>query len=232
MAGPARGWSAARVKRALVVPLVRALASSPIGARHVSIAKTVVGVLAAATLAVGGYWLGLAAALLLFGSRVLDATAGCLARAQVRDAPYRLEIDFGGDVLVLLATLVGAGFHLGGLGLATGPTPFLIAIGIAGVVMSAAVAYAVVLRGLWAATVDGGPVALSLARQTPRLAHRDGAAYGLLLAAIVGRVDLFLWAAAIASQLVWITLAAGAGRGGADRREPTDHTDTTADRAA
>ncbi len=214
--GPNSGLSAGRIKRALAAPLVRACARVAMGPLQVSAMKLLTGFYAAYVLAKPGYENAIAGAVLFFGTRVLDGVAATRARASLRDSARRQRFDFVGDVAVLLAVLLGVGLHCSAESALPGQaTPaVLVALASSGVVIGSSMVYKAIFPStadaLSPATHPGGGTAS--APPTPRLLHRDGAAYGLLLAAVLGRLDLFLWSAALASHLFYILWMAQRGR--------------------
>lgn len=195
--GPDHPLAVLRVRRAAAPALARQLAHTDLGPAGISAAKLLLGLLAAWILEGGSYAEGLFGASLYFLARVLGASGVVLARANFEDSGIRERLDLAGDTVLHIALL----WSLAG-GPAQGPgAPLLAAVATAGVLASTAVAYLFVLRGHWATprrTDGAGDEFVS------RFVQRDGIAYALLFAAATGQLDLFLWAAAIASHLFYI----------------------------
>ncbi len=199
--GPSRGLDLGRIKRVVVVPVVRLLARSFIRPAHLSTVKIAVGLLAAWMLTGNSYGSGVAGACVLLAARMLDGAAFGVARATLRDTVGREKLDFVGDVAILVAAVCALAAR-DSSDVATGS---LALITIVGVLIGAGVIYSQVLRDVWLARSRGELAPMPSASFTPRLAHRDGSAYGLLVAALLGRLDLFLWAAALASHLFYVS---------------------------
>ncbi len=187
------------LQRYLAIPIARRLARTPVAPTHLAVAKIVAGLLAARLLAVPAYAWGLTGALLAFASRVLDAASDDLARAAVRASPRNDRFDLAGDLLVQLAVVWGVASRFAGseaYALATVTT--------AGIVVSAFVAYTRVFKRVWDAQARRERHTVARDNYGSRFARRNGPAYALLLCALAGRLDLFLWATAIVSHLFYI----------------------------
>lgn len=203
------------VQRALAVPITRRLAGTQTTPTQISIAKMVSGLSAAWVFTAGGYLAGLLGAALYFFSRVLDTVSGDLSRAAVVEGARGEKTDVAGDIVVMLtilAALVASSTlaYAAWLGLVTA----------VGVTISAAVSYTRVFRWTWQAGtlgLDWGErqQAVSSDNFASRFWRSNGLAYALLLAAVVGRLDLFLWAGALGSHLfyvLWLTTDARTAR--------------------
>ena len=176
--------------------LVRRLAGS-VAPLLLALAKLALGLVAAWTLSALSYGAAVTGALVYLAARLLDELPGELARARVDDSTRVEKFELAGDTvtgLALVAALAGSS-ELG---------PLLAVVTGLGLLAGAYMAGARMLAPLWAARRRGRLYHLAPADFEPRLASRDGAAYALLVAALLGRTDLFLWAAALASHLVYI----------------------------
>jgi phosphatidylglycerophosphate synthase len=192
-------WHRRLFEKYLAIPITRQLARTRVTPMQLSSTKTAAGLIAAWIFLQGGYFNGLLGALVFFASRVVDAVARDLARAAVREGSQGEMADVIGDLAVqfavawALAVRPDAGQH----------AMAAAAIATAGLSLSGWLAYDRVFRARWEADDD------VMAPRAPdnfasRFARRNGPAYALVLAALVDRLDLFLWAAAIASHLFYV----------------------------
>ncbi len=204
-----RSWHTRFVQRYLSIPLTKRLAGLRVKAAQITAVKFACGLLSAIVFFTSGYVAGLVGALAFFFSRVFDSVAGELSSAAVgEDRSGHEKAGFTGDILILASIP---------LAIATRPEcsgagPWLALITAAGIAASATFTYKRVLKQRWEGESDT-PAADDF---PARFATPDGAAYGLLLCALIGRLDLFLWAAAVASHLFYI-LASRSYHGGTER---------------
>jgi hypothetical protein len=200
LVGRRSGWDPSRIKRALTMPLVRGAALRGVSVAWLGAGKIIAATLAMMVLLRPGYVAGLIGASLFVDARLFDSAASALARLRAEDTPGWHKATVASDVVLLVAVVWALVAHHPGAGEAL----VLGLVATAGIIADAAVAWATVLRPLWAARASGHHVATPDLRLTPRMAHGDGAAWGLAAAALLGRTDLFLWAAAIGSHAFWI----------------------------
>lgn len=193
-------WHVRAFERLLAIPVATRLAATPIAPAHLSLAKILIALAAAWLLAQQGYWSGVGGALLYLLSRLFDAAAGDLARAAVRQASRGDRLDVIGD----FATQVAVVWALALRGDTGAIAVLLGVVTTAGLVVSGALAYQRVYRTVWQCHARGNHVSTSRDNFASRFARRNGPAYGLLLAALFGRLDLFLAAAAFASHLFYV----------------------------
>ncbi len=198
-------WLARLVQRAFAIPLTRRLASTSTTPARLAVAKVVLGLMAAWSFTIDGYLSGLMAASLYFLSRVLDTVAGDLSRAAVVAGSRGAKADVAGDVVVLLALIAALGTRL-----PSRDANALMWVAIVGIAISAWVSYRRVFRWEWRL---GNSFELNWNRRDHAIARdnfaarfwrRNGPAHALLIAAAVGRLDLFLWAAAAGSHLFYV----------------------------
>lgn len=188
------------MERFVSIPIACALARTFVTPLQVSLAKILVTLLVAAIISDGGYVGGIVAALLYLGSRVLDAVAGDLARAAVRPRARGDKVDVIGDFLahhcVLWSIPAGAGW----------PNELVVAAALAslGLTASGVMTYRRVLKPVWQAHTLGIRHRVRRDNFATRFAQANGPAYALLLAALIGRFDLFLWGAAFASHAFYL----------------------------
>jgi len=200
----AEGSAVSAVQRFLAIPMTRWLAATRTTPMHVAVVKIAAGIASAWVLAHKPYVAGLIGAALYFLSRVLDMVAGDLARAAVLEGSRGEKLDVAGDVIVLLL-LVGAlvlrssSQNAAALGL----------VATAGILISTVTAYARVFRWNWQAEVKAGaydPERRTAAsdRFVSRFWRDNGLAYALLFGALIGRLDLVLWAAAAGAHAFYV----------------------------
>jgi hypothetical protein len=208
--GPQRALPVLRLRRTLAPLLARRFSETELGPAGISAIKLVVGLAAAWILGGSSYAAGLAGALLYFVARLIGASGIVLARASLSDNDVRENLDLAGDTVLHLALLWalagGAAHDQGGVVLA--------AIATVGVLVSTGIAYVFVLRESREARRRGDAQAASGSGRSvtaasgdefvSRFVQRDGIAYALLFAAVAGRLDLLLWAAAVASHLFYV----------------------------
>lgn len=196
------------LQRWLAVPFTRRLVGTSITPAQVAASKFVVGILAAVVVARGGYAAGVAGAALYFVSRMLDSVSGNLSRAIVVEGVRGNKADVLGDVVAMFAMLVALALHVGGP--SAWPAAWTAAlIAATGITISSAVAYMQMFRILWEPAPAGRTGWREHSASRPdsfptRFWTRHGLALALLLAALIGRLDLFLWAAAIGAHLYYI----------------------------
>ena len=192
-------WHVHAMHKYAAIPLTRRLAHTRFTPFQLATLKIALGLLAAAVLAGGGYLRGLGGAFLAITSRLLDAVSGDLARAAVRDGAQNERFDLIGDLLVQTTILWAVAVRL-----ATPTATWLAIIGTVGIAISAWVSYRRVFRRVWEAQKRNARHDVRRDNYGSRFARRNGPAYGLVLAALLGRLDLFLWAAAITCHLFYL----------------------------
>ena len=116
-----------------------------------------------------------------------------------RDSAQNDPLDLAGDLAVQLGIVWAVAVRVGT------STAFVLAlVASAGIVLAAAVSYRKVFRRVWAAQARGERHDVPKDNYGSRFARRNGPVYALLVTALVGRLDLFLWAAAIGSHLFYL----------------------------
>ncbi|MFN2425423.1 MAG: hypothetical protein ABR587_03135 [Candidatus Binatia bacterium] len=207
--GPQRLLPLLRLRPTIAPLLARRFNDTTVGPAGISGLKLIVGLAAAWIIGGGSYTDGLAGALLYFVARVIGASGIVLARASLADSDIRGRLDLAGDTILHIALLWS---------LAAGPARdhggvLLAAVATVGVLVSTGVAYVFVLRGTWLTPPHQGSAAAAVRVPAPsaagnefiaRFVQRDGIAYALLFAAATASLDLFLWAAALASHLFYL----------------------------
>ena len=181
--GGRAGTSPAGMRSALAPRLARAFHDTRLGPVGISATKLMAGLGAALLLQSSGWAGSLAAAVLLLGARLVGAAGAVLAQASFVTHRDRDRLEAAGDGILFLA----------------------VAWAIAG--PAHAVEHGVALAvaaTLGAAATACLPRGASPDDAASRAVHREGFAWAMLLAALVDRLDLLLWAAALASHLEWM----------------------------
>ena len=186
-----------RFDRRVSTALSRRLARTAVTPNQITWASIAVGLAGALAIASPERWICVAGTLLVWLSAVLDGCDGEIARVKLLSSPAGARLDLFGDHVVNFATLAAIAFHVHhtrpqGFGVAT----LLLGIGVAA--SAAIVAYV-----SSAATPAQGSGRLDLLIE--RLASRDFVYLVIPLAAL-NRLDWFFWAAAVGSNLFWLSL--------------------------
>jgi phosphatidylglycerophosphate synthase len=195
------GYLAALLDRHLSRFLTRRLLEWPVTPNQITIVSIIVGLVGALGLATVSYAARLTGVLALLASSVLDGVDGELARARCEQSRLGARLDLAGDYMVNLAAFVGLGVGLGRQGLPPyGLWAALILL--LGVMAAMLTMHALLNRPTLRASVDlHGPREREGLAATPvmtvveKIAGRDYT-YVLLVAALTGRLEWFLYAAA------------------------------------
>jgi len=200
------------VERHVAIPIARFLARTRVTPFHLAVLQIALTVLAARLFFVGGYAMGILAALVFTLSRLSESVATDLARAAVRegvhDRPFIIAFDILGQIAILWAITSSTDI--------IDHDVVLAAIATVGLLTSTWMTITRLLRPVWHARAAGTRHGIAPDNFPTRFLRRNGAAWGLLIAAVVGRLDLFLWAAALGSHLfyiMWLRLDARDGVG-------------------
>jgi phosphatidylglycerophosphate synthase len=199
-------YLAAVLDRPMSRGVTRLLLRTAVTPTHVTLLGIVTGLLGALGLATVSYWGRVGGVLLLIVSLVLDCVDGDLARARLDENPMGARLDVIGDYLVNLAVFAGLAIGLWREGLPPGGGWAALALvgGVGGAMTTIHLLFIrpVLRRGgdlHWAGdagSLRGQPGASVL----EKLASRDYT-YLLLLLAIVGHLEWFLYAAASGAWL-------------------------------
>ncbi len=190
--------------------LSRWLVHTPVTPNQVSIAATVLGVVAGAMFASTRQPVAVAAAVLFQVSAVVDCVDGDVARSVFKESPLGKWIDLVGDQVVHAAVFAGialGSWRAGGGALALG-------LGAAAVI-GGLLSFVVVLRGMR----RPGGLEGSLQRLIDGATNRDFSVLVLGLA-LVDRLGWFLWLAAVGSHGFWLVALALQLRAGRAPRRP------------
>ncbi len=221
----ADSYLAALVDRRLSRPITRLLLRSPLSPSQITLASILVGLAGAAGLATPSYGGRLAGVVGLIVSIVLDCVDGEVARARFEQSAAGARLDLFGDYAVHLAVFVGLGVGLARQGLTAAGTWAAIAL-VAGVAAAMATVHGWLVRPALAGGGDlhwtGGGAGLRGSRVgtvVEKLASRDYT-YLLLVFALLGHLEWFLYAAAVGSWLFVGGLLACVGYQRAAPRRP------------
>ena len=220
------GYLAALIDRRLSRPVTRLLLATPVTPSQVTVASVALGLAGAAGLATGTYAGQLGGALVLVASIVLDCVDGELARARFQQSAAGARLDVAGDYVVNLAAFVGLGLGLARRGLPAGGG-WVVVLLVAGVAAAMAATHALFVRPAlsrggdlhWAGDGEGFR-GTAVAAVVEKIASRDYT-YLLLVCAVAGRLEWFLYAAATGAWLFVAGLLACSRRARlASRRAP------------
>ncbi len=172
--------------------LSKILIHAPFSPNQVSIVSTLVGILSGWFFA-GGYFIS--GAFLLQISAIIDCVDGDLARVLYKESRLGRWLDLVGDQFVHIAVFAGIGFGLARSNPAS-PALALAISAVLGVIISFAVIVCSTQR-------KSGRKSSGLQKLIDATTNRDFSLLVLLLA-IAGKLDLFLWMAGIGVHLFWI----------------------------
>jgi phosphatidylglycerophosphate synthase len=205
----ADSYLAALLDRPMSRPVTRRLLRTRLTPAQVTALGMAIGLLGAMGLATASYWERLLGVLLLVASLVLDCVDGDLARARLTEASAGARLDLIGDYLVNLGVFAALAVGLYREGLPPGGGWAALAL-VTGVGAAMAVVHVVLIRPVlqrggdlhWAGddwSLRGRPGAAVV----EKLASRDYT-YLLLVLAVVGHLEWFLYAAAVGA---WVFTA-------------------------
>jgi phosphatidylglycerophosphate synthase len=193
----------ARLDRAVSTRLSRYLVRTPLRPNHITAIGTLIGFLAAWALAHGTYMSGVAGTLLFWLAVIIDGCDGEVARLKFQETRFGYIFDVTTDNLVHVAIFIGLGIGVYRAA-PDGSLPWLVALLVGGFGCSTA---ATLL------TMAGQPPVRTLRPRSRRgrlrqyvlrgleaLMNRDFA-YGLIVLALIGRLDWFLWGAAFGTYV-------------------------------
>jgi phosphatidylglycerophosphate synthase len=195
------GYLAALLDRHISRFLTRRLLASPVTPNQITIVSIVVGLAGALGLATVSYAARLAGVMGLLASSVLDGVDGELARARREQSPLGARLDLAGDYMVNFTAFLGLGIGLGRQGLPPyGLWAALVLL--LGVIAAMLTMHVLLNRPALRASVDlhgprerEGLAAAPVMTVVEKIAGRDYT-YVLLVAALAGRLEWFLYAAA------------------------------------
>lgn len=188
------------VGRILSKMLVRTAATP----NQVSIVATLVGGSSAFFFAQGTYGPTFAGALILQLSAVIDCVDGDLARVKCRESRLGKWLDLGGDQVVHLSLFTGLAIGVAQAGSAA----TALALGLS-VTLGVLISFGVIVYSMGRPTAARDP---RLKRLIDATTNRDFSVLLLVLAAL-GRVESFLWMAAIGVHIFWVFAVALQWRG-------------------
>jgi phosphatidylglycerophosphate synthase len=215
------GFMARHFDRKISGAISRFLLKTPVTPNQITIAVTILGVFSGVCMAQPGYEPKVLGAALFLGTSILDGCDGEVARAKKMTSKLGGWLDLIGDNVVHVAVFYGLAV---GLYKDTGMRAYLL-LGIAaviGTVVSASIAGYQTYRksrhrpeqeNLFTSVVGdarrspGSPMEARLVRWSDALARRDFI-YGVVILALVGRLEWFLWACSIGVNIYAVVLLA------------------------
>jgi phosphatidylglycerophosphate synthase len=193
---PSDGYLA-RFDRVLSVALSRALIRTRVTPNVITAVSLLIGLGGAALLAGTTPWAALLGALSLWASCILDGCDGEVARLKLLTSSFGARFDAATDNVVHLATFVAIAIHLSRArpdSSFTGPAVLLLF----GVMVSMASVW-------WGINRYPSDRRLGFRRVYERIASRDYV-YVVVVLTVFGRLEWFLWAAAVGANLFWLSL--------------------------
>lgn len=182
--------------RPLGRPFSKLLVHTPVTPNQVSVVSILIGVASAWFFAAGNF---LAGALIFQLCAIIDCVDGDLARALWKQSRLGKWLDLGGDQVVHFSVFAAIG-----IGVArNNPSLPALALG-ASAALGVLLSFAVIVRALRRPATQRSPL---LNRFLDATANRDFSVL-LLVLALWGRIDLFLWMAGIGIHLFWFALFA------------------------
>ena len=193
---PSDGYLA-RLDRTVSIGISRRLIPTRITPNAITGLSLIAGLGGAVSLALGTSWVAVLGVLLLWASSILDGCDGELARLKLLTSRFGARFDVVTDHVVHAATFVGVALHV----YRTRPDMPLAApvmLLLVGVALS-------MVSVVW--MIDRVPPERrdGLARVYERIASRDYV-YILLVLTALGRIEWFLWGAALGANLFWLSL--------------------------
>ncbi|HVN28623.1 MAG TPA: CDP-alcohol phosphatidyltransferase family protein [Candidatus Binataceae bacterium] len=179
------GFLARHIDRRISWRFALALARTGVTANQVTLANTALGLIAAAMIALGGYWPPLLGTIMLLLAITIDGVDGELARMKLSQSDFGASLDAVTDTIVNFAMFAGiasAAYRVGG-------SLYLKLFGffLIGCALSAAASY-------WVYRKDSAESRSLLEKLTSR-----DFVYALIPFALIGRMDLMMWVATIGS---------------------------------
>jgi phosphatidylglycerophosphate synthase len=172
--------------------LSKILIHAPFSPNQVSIVSMLVGILSGWFFARGYFVSG---GLLLQLSAIIDCVDGDLARGLYKESRLGKWLDLVGDQFVHVAVFAGIGFGLA----SSNPASPALVLGISAV-LGTIISFAVIVRFMLR---KNGRKSSGLEKLIDATTNRDFSLLVLLLA-IAGKLDLFLWMAGIGVHFFWI----------------------------
>jgi phosphatidylglycerophosphate synthase len=193
---PSDGYLA-RLDRTVSIAISRRLIPTRITPNAITGLSLIAGLGGAALLAFGTSWVAVLGVLLLWASSILDGCDGELARLKLLTSRFGAQFDVVTDHVVHAATFVGVAIQVH----RTRPD-----MPLAAPVMLLLVGVALSMASVvW--MIDRVPPERrdGLTRVYERIASRDYV-YILLVLTALGRIEWFLWGAALGANLFWLSL--------------------------
>lgn len=199
---PRDGWVDRHFNRHIARPLTVLLVRIAVTPNQITVASALIGMAAGLVIAQGGYWPPVLGALLLQVSAIFDDIDGSLARLTGNSSAWGEWLDVVGDTLTQLSVFAGIAVAVSR---EAGPA----ALEVAGALLlsGAVLSFALVtwLEKRVFPQLPPTPWRRRIQRYVEVLSGRDSSVL-VMAAALIGRLDWFLWGAAFGAHLFWISL--------------------------
>lgn len=176
--------------------LSKVLIHTPVTPNQVTVVSAVIGLVSAWFFAQGTHWAGLAGALLLQLSALVDCVDGDVARVVFKESPIGKWLDIGLDQVVHVAVFAAIAI---GLSQQASDVPVLW-LGLSAVV-GALISFPVVVRGRLLASKETDS---RLEKFIDAASTRDFTVL-LILLSVIDRLHWFLWITGITVHVFWVT---------------------------
>jgi len=187
------------VNRPLCRPLSKLLVHTAVTPNQVSVAALAIGLAAAYSFSLATYTSTIVGALLFQLAAVVDCLDGDLAFAVFKESTLGKWLDITLDQIVHWALFVGIAVAVA----RTSPETPVVAL-LASTVIGMLIAFTVVIRGMLQPPEHRNP---TLATLVDTFENRDFSV-ALLIFALVGKLELFLWCAAFGVHVFWLVALA------------------------
>jgi phosphatidylglycerophosphate synthase len=193
----------ARFDRGVSTRLSRYLVRTPLRPNHITTIGTSIGFVGAWALAQGTYGFGVLGTVLFWLAVIIDGCDGEVARLKFQESRFGYYFDVATDNIVHVAIFVGLG--MGAYRSAPdGNLLWLVAVGVGGFAAAAAATLLTIVRHppvqQQPPRSRRGKLRQRLLQGFEALMNRDFA-YGLVVLALIGHLDWFLWGAAFGTYV-------------------------------
>jgi len=185
-------------------PITRWLLRTPLTPNQVTLLSCIVGILGALCFFPGGYWGPVLGAFLLQFSVVLDCCDGEIARVKFMESPLGDWLDIVCDTIVSIAIFVGIGLAVWRDGTAQHALALASLLAVGGILSFPFVTLAEKTEAM--GERRQGWEDRTIKKLLSSLTTRDFSVV-VVMSALVGKLNWFLWGAALGAHAFWLFLA-------------------------